>query len=201
MIAKMELGKDTLSEKSPESLKSHATILSYHRFIGKYAYVDWIIEPGQSPVAPVGWSDPTQLEKRFLEPSDLKRTGLHLLDWDPGIGVRLSGPIQFLRRLLETWHLTNADAVQLLGLEASDVTDLLQGHVPLKGRDAKDRIAYLFRIRKTLSSLFQDTEAENEWLREPHEMLGGQKPLELLLEGAMENLLLVKEYVAAAAGR
>lgn len=199
MIAKMELSKDTLSEKSPGSLKSHATILSYHRFIGKYTYVDWIIESGQNPVAPVGWSDPT-LGKRFPETSDLK-SGLHLLDPGFGIGPRLSGPIQFLRKLLETWHLTNADAVQLLGLEASDVTDLLQGHVPLKGRDAKDRIAYLFRIRKTLSSLFQDTEAENEWLREPHEMLSGQKPLELLLEGAMENLLLVKEYVEAAAGR
>ena len=119
----------------------------------------------------------------------------------PAPPIELSGPIQFLKKLLETWHLTDADAVPLLGLDASDVTALLQGQIPLKGRDAEDRIVYLYLIRKTLFALFQDPEVENEWLREQHEMLGGQKPMDLLLEGGMENLLLVKEYVEAAAGR
>ena len=35
----------------------------------------------------------------------------------------------------------------------------------------------------------------------PHDLLDGQAPMTLLLEGSMENLLLVKEYVEAAAGR
>ena len=46
-----------------------------------------------------------------------------------------------------------------------------------------------------------DVEVENEWLRESHETLNGQIPMDLLLEGSMENLLLVKEYVEVAAGR
>ena len=71
----------------------------------------------------------------------------------------------------------------------------------LRGRDAKNRIAYLFRIRKMLSALFGDKNVENEWLRERHEMLDDKAPMDLLLEGSMENLLLVKEYVEAAAGR
>lgn len=58
----------------------------------------------------------------------------------------------------------------------------------------------LFRIRKTLYSLFRDEKAENDWLREPHDALDGQKPIDIMLEGSMENLLLVKEYVEEAAG-
>ena len=116
----------------------------------------------------------------------------------------LTGPIMFVRILLRTWGLSRTDAIPLLGLEKSDSSyarDLLNGRVTLRGRDIKDRIAYLFRIRKTLSALFRDEEVENEWLREPHNALDGQNPMALLLEGSMENLLLVKEYVEADAGR
>ena len=116
----------------------------------------------------------------------------------------LTGPIMFVGILLHTWRLSRTDAIPLLGLEKSDSSyarDLLSGRVTLRGRDIKDRIAYLFRIRKTLSALFRDEEVENEWLREPHDALDGQNPMALLLEGSMENLLLVKEYVEAAAGR
>ena len=117
---------------------------------------------------------------------------------------RLSGPIWFVEKLLKTWRLERSDAIPLLGLEPSDgsyATDVFAGRATLRGRDAKDRIAYLFRIRKTLSALFRDEDVENEWLRERHEMLDDKAPMDLLLDGSMENLLLVKEYVEAAAGR
>ena len=79
--------------------------------------------------------------------------------------------------------------------------DLLTGRAALRGRDVKDRIAYLYRIRNILSALFRDENVENRWLREPHTMLNERSPLDLMLDGSMENLLLVKEYVEAAAGR
>ncbi len=105
----------------------------------------------------------------------------------------LTGPIQFIRNLLNIWNLEQKDAVFLLGFEVYDqhyVRKLLDGYTPLVGRDIKDRIAYLFQIRGTLSVLFQSEDVENEWLREKHTMLNDQKPLELLLNGTMENLLL-----------
>ena len=80
----------------------------------------------------------------------------------------LTGPIVFVRMLLHTWRLSQTDAIPLLGLEeagGSYAEDLLSGRVALGGRDIEDRIAYLFRIRKTLSALFRDEEVENEWLR------------------------------------
>ena len=117
---------------------------------------------------------------------------------------RLSGPIQFLLKLLDSWRLTRENAVVLLGFDESDndyARAVLEGKATLHGRDVRDRIALLFQIRKTLSTLLRDLDVENEWLREPHVLLEGREPLDLLLGGSMENLLLVKEYVDAAAGR
>ena len=117
---------------------------------------------------------------------------------------RLPGPIQFIMKLLGAWKLDLGDVAALLGFERPErahVENLLNGRVGLVGRDVKDRIACLLYIRSALSALFACEEVENEWLREPHEMLGGQVPMHLLFEGSMDNLLLVKEYVDVVAGR
>ena len=117
--------------------------------------------------------------------------------------ARLGGPAQFLAKLLHTWDLKRDAALVLLGLEASQrpyLHDLLNGKVAPTGRDIKDRIAHLTVIRMTLAGLFADETVENAWLREPHRPLEGRDPMSLMLEGSMENLLLVREYVDAAAG-
>lgn len=116
---------------------------------------------------------------------------------------RLSGPVQVVLKLLDYWRLSKDDAVSLLGFDPADsdyVEDILNGMASFRGRDVRDRIAHLFYIWTTLSSLFQDRDVENDWLREPHALLDEESPLNLLLGGAMENLLLVKDYVDAAAG-
>ena len=107
-------------------------------------------------------------------------------------------------KLLATWHLKPESACILLGFERSRFTyvhDVLQGYETLTGRDAKDRIVHLIQIRKLLSALFRDEAVENEWLREPRDVLKGKTPMDLLLEGSMENLLLVREYVELVTGR
>ena len=115
----------------------------------------------------------------------------------------IGGPIQLFNAILKTWRLDESHAILLLGLEPSDrgyAADLLAGRKVIKGRDIKDRLAYLIQIRMTLSGWFRNEAVENEWLREPQKLLDGKVPMELLLEGSMENLLLVKEYVQAATG-
>ena len=117
---------------------------------------------------------------------------------------RLTGPVQFVLKLLKYWRLERHHAVGLLGFYPADadyVAGVLEGDERLFGRDAEDRISHLFSIRKTLWSLFQDLDVENEWLREPHSMLEDKTPLSLMLEGSMEDLLLAREYVNTAAGR
>ncbi len=117
---------------------------------------------------------------------------------------KLTGAMQFVQKLLELWHLETHEAVGLLGFEASDsdhVAAVLRGNEQFRGRDVRDRISNLFWIRSTVRALFRNLEAENDWLRESHPMLGGRQPLELLLSGSIEDLLLTKEYVDLAAGR
>lgn len=117
---------------------------------------------------------------------------------------RLAGPIQFVLKLLAFWRLDMPQAIALLGFseaEEAHVTAVLEGRDRFSGRDVNDRIAHLFRIRETLDSLFRDLEAENKWLREPHAFLEGRSPLSLLLGGSMEDILMTREYVDAAAGR
>lgn len=117
---------------------------------------------------------------------------------------RITGPVKFINQLLDAWHLDADSACTLLGFEPTDaayIQDVLRGYATLRGRDAKDRIAHLFQIRTSLSALFQDESVENEWLRERQQVLNNITPMELLQEGSMENLLLVKEYVELVAGR
>ena len=118
--------------------------------------------------------------------------------------TRPTGSVQFLVKLLDFWKLEPLDAVGLLGFDIADadhVSAALDGREQFRGRDVRDRIAYLLSIRATLRSLFRNLEVENDWLREPHAMLGRQTPLSLLLGGSIEDILLVKEYVDAATGR
>ena len=124
----------------------------------------------------------------------------------PRYHLRITGPVRFVVKLLTTWELKPEveSACTLLGFESSEATyvrDILEGRATLRGRDVKDRIAHLFRIRTLLSSLFRDDAVENEWLREPRDILNGKAPMELLMEGSMENLLLVREFVELATGR
>lgn len=115
----------------------------------------------------------------------------------------MSGPIQFVLKLAGSWRLSQEEIAGLLGFGPGDTAHsvaLLTGKVELRGRDVRDRIAHLFRIRETLYSLFRDLEVENEWLRESHELLAGKSPMSLMVGGSMEDLLLVREYVDEVAG-
>ncbi len=116
---------------------------------------------------------------------------------------RLAGPVQFVLKLIDFWRLDNQDTVRLLGYDLEDseyILAVLDGKRQLRGRDARDRIAHLFYIRKILWSLFRNLDIENEWLREQHSMLNGKSPMSLMVEGSIENLLLAREYVESAAG-
>ena len=112
-------------------------------------------------------------------------------------------PIRLILRLLEDWQLEKNDAASLLGFEDSEldyVSDVQSGYELLKRQDAKPRIANLLYIRKSLWIFFQDLEVENDWLREPQEMLNERMPLSLLKSGSMEDLQLLREYVDAMTG-
>ncbi|MFQ5671868.1 MAG: MbcA/ParS/Xre antitoxin family protein [Nitrospinales bacterium] len=116
---------------------------------------------------------------------------------------RFAGCVQVFGALLDKWALTKKEGTLLLGYEdEKDTSDFLLGLKKLQTRDAKDRVRYLFKIHSALHRLFEDTQVEKDWLREPNdEYLDGKSPLDILKEGSMENLLLVKQFVERISGR
>lgn len=135
----------------------------------------------------------------FKSDSAVAATPMPLL----AVPQRLTGPIEFILKLLEFWRLERGDAVGLLGFDQNDadhVAAVLDGRERFRGRDVKDRIRQLYSIRKTLWSLFRNLDDENDWLREAQPLLEGRTPL-ALISSSMEDLLLAKEYVDEVAGR
>lgn len=142
------------------------------------------------------------LDKKIYETTTATTVKVSETIVQPRIG-RLSGHVQFFLKLMELWRLDVEDACKLLGYELADikyVEQVLSGELPLRGRDPKDRIANLVVIRKRLDGLFKDVDVENEWLREKQTDIGNKSPMELLLSGSMENLLLVKQFVEFVCG-
>jgi hypothetical protein len=161
----------------------------------------------RSAVAPVSQVSGWQRGARVVNPPEFGLQNVPL----PGEPVsegrltgRQTGPVLFIVRLLEDWRLQDVDAGKLLGFEEADaphVRSILAGHLSLRGRDIKDRVALLLQIRASLHTLFRSLETENEWLRESQDVLDGQSPLEALLEGSMLSVLAVKDLVDFMSGR
>ena len=124
-------------------------------------------------------------------------------------GAQIAAATLF-KNLKNDWALSEKEMVTLLGLnfDASGqeyVENLLNNNYSFSGRDVsdrniKDRMARLIEIRIALFAIFEDHKVENDWLREPQHMLDGKIPMDLLLDGSMENLRLVHELVETAAG-
>lgn len=174
------------------------------------ASVKWIRKDRPKPVAVVADGQLDDLTLRSEDQGILQKVLGASIDqtWvapggsgeTPG---RLTGPVQFIRNLMDSWRLDNWDAVRLLGCDPEDfeyISAVLDGRRQLRGRDVRDRIAHLFCIRRTLWSLFRNLDVENEWLREQHPMLNGKSPMSLIVEGSIEDLLVAREYVDSAAG-
>lgn len=122
----------------------------------------------------------------------------------PFVPERVTGPVQFVSKLLEVWNLNASDAIPMLGFEQEDgpiVDSILAGRSSLRGRDSKDRIAALFRVRSLLAELFRDIDAERAWLRTARPEFGGRSPVELLRQGSMESLLTLRQFVEHISGQ
>jgi hypothetical protein len=114
---------------------------------------------------------------------------------------RLTGPVQFLGKLIEAWDIMPSDARLLLGFEDDAMAEaVLAGRTSLRGVDVKARIAALFRIKSLLGQLLRDVSVERAWMRTSVSHLGNRSPIELLRDGSMESLLTLRQYVEHISG-
>lgn len=117
---------------------------------------------------------------------------------------RLTGPVRFATLIKESWNLSLSEMAVVLGYEPQDVEyveDALNGLATVRGRDFKDRVVCLYSIYSRLVALFRNDSAINEWLREAQVDLGQRSPLQIMLNGSMEDLYRVRYFVERIAGR
>ena len=122
-------------------------------------------------------------------------------------GPREAGEIRgVLKIFVETcqrWELKLEDQVILLGYQSAGSTgmQILNGRVREHSRDIKDRSGYVIAISIGLGILFGESiDAENQWLRNPRQMLDGKSPLDYMLGGQMIDLIAINRMVERERG-
>jgi hypothetical protein len=110
------------------------------------------------------------------------------------------GVIDAFVKTCQRWHLSTTDQVTLLGYKGSGAfgRQFLDGRLSVVPQDIRDRSGYVLGISLGLGALFNDSEeAELRWLSEPRPHFGGRSAIDFMLEGRMENLMIVAQIVAA----
>ncbi len=128
-------------------------------------------------------------------------------DYLAGISVRShkepTGLAEGYKNVCERWSLDALGMTKLLHLEEeSGLCDLiLSGQVPPMTGDLKDRMALVIGISIGLGELFNDNkDGELQWLNSTRSDLGGNSPLEFMLQGALLNIRDVVDLVDDARG-
>lgn len=99
----------------------------------------------------------------------------------------------------ELWQLTNGEQMILLGLNNESTFYKWKNH-PETARldpDKIERISYLLGIYKDLQNLLGAKATANAWVRQPNTapLFGGRSALDLMLQGRVADLFLVRQYL------
>lgn len=105
--------------------------------------------------------------------------------------------------LAEIWRLNTAEICTLLG-DVSERTWFRMkngGWTGVLSQDSLTRISALIGIFKGLNLLFSEKLA-NEWVSLPNTgaLYGGRRPLDVMIDGGIPSLLLVRRHVDALRG-
>lgn len=101
-------------------------------------------------------------------------------------------------RIAETWRLSNAQAMTLLGGPARSTFQKwkagdTRGITP--SRDLAARLGYVLGIYKALEIIYQRAEHADRWVTAPNGAFGGQSALERMLAGDITDLAAVRDYL------
>lgn len=119
-----------------------------------------------------------------------------------GTIVAPAGRIKGFRRLMEKWGFSRKDAAEILGFENEGlIGELYAGIEKVQQRDVRDRLKLFLSLAVDLDGLYDDDHVIKQWLDQPKKLLRGKSPRELLVEGSIENLLRVRQFVQHEANR
>ena len=115
----------------------------------------------------------------------------------------IRGELKIFVETCQRWRLKLKDQVILLGYQSADSIgmQILNGRVRAHSRDIKDRSGYVIAISIGLGILYGESiDAENQWLRNPRQILDGKSPLDYMLGGQMIDLITINRMVERERG-
>lgn len=104
-------------------------------------------------------------------------------------------------RILHKWGATDAEAALILGgLSPKTLRRWGQGQYGRVNRDLADRMSYILGIHKALRIVFADAVTGHEWMQRPNAAFDGATPLQLLMQGGMDDLRRLRRYLDSVRG-
>lgn len=116
----------------------------------------------------------------------------------------LSGPsprvaLNAFQRLTEAWSLSVEESEALLGVSNRTAYRIVrEGQRENARHETLERISHLVHIYESLAALFGRTEIAKTWIRRPNADFGEQPPLQRMLHGMVEDLIVVRQYLDRA---
>lgn len=105
--------------------------------------------------------------------------------------------------IAKAWGLSEKEQMAILGLAArSTFQSWKAGTVGRIGRDALERLSYVFGIYKALHILLPARDQADAWVRRPnaHPLFAGRPAIERMTSGNVADLFVVRQYLDAQRG-
>jgi hypothetical protein len=99
--------------------------------------------------------------------------------------------------LFRLWGITDAEAAMLLDLPARTFARWKAGEIGRIGRDGKARLSNLMGIHKALRLIFREPQRAYAWVKAANDAFGGQRALDVMLQGELTDLMRVRRYLDA----
>ena len=129
---------------------------------------------------------------QFQPSAPFNRTSPEITDVEAGALART------IVNLFNAWKLSDAQACTLLGgLSACTWARWKDGTTGRVDRDLKMRMAHLMGIHKGVRHLFKDSARGYEWIKAPNTAFGGRSALDLMLQGELSDLAVMREWLDA----
>jgi hypothetical protein len=100
--------------------------------------------------------------------------------------------------LFNVWKLTDAQSCTLLGGLSGRTWSRWKDGVPGRiDRDLRMRMAHLMGIHRGVRYLFKDVSRGYAWIKEPNAAFGGSSALDIMLQGELSDLAVMREWLDA----
>jgi len=110
-----------------------------------------------------------------------------------------SAALEAFFNITELWKLTTTQKQILLGLDSNSSTYFKwqKEKSGILSKDHLDRISYVLGIYKALKIIFTNDDQAHAWIKKPNIALNSQSALDVMLQGKITDLAIVRGYLDA----